>query len=239
VKREPLVLAFALFFPLFMAWLYFVVASPIANESGANSTMQALYTAGKFIQFGLPIAWVALVDRSALKPGRLHRGGIRLGVLFGFGVAAFAFTLYFAVLKNSPLLHDAPERIRSKLADFGAATPLRFALLGAFLSVINSFLEEYYWRWFVFGRLKKYMPLAAAIAISSLGFMGHHVIVLGIYFPGRFVEAVVPFSLAIALGGAVWAWIYHKSGSLIGPWISHLIVDVAVMAIGYDLAFRQ
>jgi membrane protease YdiL (CAAX protease family) len=69
--------------------------------------------------------------------------------------------------------------------------------------------------------------------------MSHHVIVLSVYFPGRFWSAVVPFSLAIALGGAAWAWIYHKSGSLIGPWISHLIVDVAVMAIGYDLAFRQ
>ncbi len=69
--------------------------------------------------------------------------------------------------------------------------------------------------------------------------MGHHVIVLWVYFPGRFAAAVVPFSLAIAFGGAVWAWLYHRTGSLLGPWLSHAIVDFAVMAIGYDLAFRR
>lgn len=240
MKREPLLLAFALLFPSFMAWLYFVVASPASSDSAnSNPTMQALYAAGKIIQFGLPLVWVILVDRSAFKVVRIRPDGIRLGVLFGVAVAAFAFALYFVLLRNSALTQDAPGRLRSKLSDFGAATPLRYVALVAFLSVINSFLEEYYWRWFVFGRLKKYVPLAAAIVISSLGFMSHHVIVLGVYFPGRFWSAVVPFSLAIALGGAIWAWVYHKSGSLIGPWISHLIVDVAVMAIGYDLAFRQ
>lgn len=240
MKREPLVLAFALLFPSFMAWLYFVVASPASSDSAAaNSTMQALYAAGKVIQFGLPVVWVALFDRSAFRIGRLRPDGIRLGILFGLAVAVFAFALYTGVLRNSALLVDAPERLRSKLRDFGAATPLRYAALVAFLSVINAFLEEYYWRWFIFARLKKYLSLATAILISSLGFMSHHVIVLGVYFPGRFWTAVVPFSLAIALGGAVWAWIYQKSGSLIGPWISHLIVDVAVMAIGYDLAFHQ
>jgi membrane protease YdiL (CAAX protease family) len=240
VKREPLVLAFALLFPSFMAWLYFVVASPASSESAdANPTMQALYAVGKVIQFGLPFVWVILFDRSAIKVGQIRPNGIRLGVLFGLAVAVFAFAIYVGVLRESALLVDAPERLRSKLRDFCAATPLRYAALVAFLSVINSFLEEYYWRWFVFARLKKYVPLAAAIVISSLGFMSHHIIVLSVYFPGRFWSAVVPFSLAIALGGGVWAWIYQKSGSLIGPWISHLIVDVAVMTIGYDLAFRQ
>jgi CAAX protease family protein len=239
VKREPLVLAFALVFPSIMAWLYFIVASPAKSDGAHNPAMQALYAAGKVIQFGLPVVWCGLIDRSAFRVGPLRTDGIRLGVIFGLGVAAFAFALYFGFLRHSALLQDVPVLIRSKLGDLGAATPIRFALLGAFLSVINSFLEEYYWRWFVFGRLKKYMPLAAAIVISSLGFMGHHVIVLGVYFPGRLWAAVVPFSLAIAVGGAVWAWVYYKTGSLIGPWISHLIVDVAVMAIGYDLAFRQ
>ena len=29
------------------------------------------------------------------------------------------------------------------------------------------------------------------------------------------------------------------SGSLVGPWLSHLIVDAAIMAIGYDLVFQS
>lgn len=240
MKREPLVLAFAIVFPSVMAWLYFVVFSSAASpDQQTNPALQSLYFIGKVIQFGTPILWLWFADRAALRFRKLTSRGIGVGLAFGVAVAIFAFAVYYGLLVNSPAMADAPARIRAKLAEFNAATPARFWALIAFLSIINSFLEEYYWRWFVFGRLRKYVPLFAAIVISSLAFMGHHVIVLDVYFPGRFWSAVVPFSLAIAFGGAVWAWLYHKSGSIVGPWISHLIVDVAVMSIGYDLAFRQ
>ena len=43
------------------------------------------------------------------------------------------------------------------------------------------------------------------------------------------------FSLGIAVGGAVWAWIYDRTGSLVAPWISHMIVDAGIFALGYFL----
>ena len=61
-------------------------------------------------------------------------------------------------------------------------------------------------------------------------------IVLGVFFPGRFWTAAAPLSLCVAVGGAAWAAVYQRSGSLLGPWLSHLIVDAAIMAVGYDLA---
>jgi membrane protease YdiL (CAAX protease family) len=73
-----------------------------------------------------------------------------------------------------------------------------------------------------------------AIVLSSLGFMAHHVFILGTYF-GYGSLPTVAFSLAIALGGGVWAWIYHRSDSLYGPWLSHLFVDVAIFVVGYDM----
>jgi membrane protease YdiL (CAAX protease family) len=39
----------------------------------------------------------------------------------------------------------------------------------------------------------------------------------------------------VALGGAVWAWMYERRGSLYGPWIGHFLVDAVIMYIGYDL----
>jgi membrane protease YdiL (CAAX protease family) len=67
--------------------------------------------------------------------------------------------------------------------------------------------------------------------------MAHHVIVLSQFFPGQFLNAVVPFSLCIGGGGLVWSWLYHRTGSIFSPWLSHLFVDAAVMAVGYDLIF--
>ena len=55
---------------------------------------------------------------------------------------------------------------------------------------------------------------------------------------GRFLPAVVPFSLAIAVGGAVWCWLYERTGSLLGPWLSHLIIDAAIFVVAWDLLQR-
>ena len=45
----------------------------------------------------------------------------------------------------------------------------------------------------------------------------------------------ISLALAIAAAGAYWAWLYERSGSLVGPWISHLLVDAAIFAIGWRL----
>jgi membrane protease YdiL (CAAX protease family) len=240
VRREPLVLAFALVFPAAMAFVYFIALSPaVASGQQANPLMQAAYAVGKVIQFSLPVLWLFIVDRGALRPRRPSWRGVPLGIAFGLAVAALAFALYYGWLAGGPLFHETPARLRSKLAEFGLTTPAGYVGLASFIAVVHSLLEEYYWRWFVYGRLRRHMAQPAALAVSGLAFMGHHVLVLYVYFPGWFWAAVVPFSLGIALGGGVWAWLYERSGSLLGPWLSHLIVDAALMAIGYDLLFGR
>ena len=108
-----------------------------------------------------------------------------------------------------------------------------------FVVVPHSLLEEYYWRWFVFGQMRKLMPVTVAMVVSSLGFVGHHIVVLNHYFPERFLTATVPYSLGVGVGGAVWAWLNNKTGSVWAPWLSHLIIDAAILAIGWDLLRRS
>jgi hypothetical protein len=126
--------------------------------------------------------------------------------------------------------------VRTYLEEFHLNTPARYLLLAAFMSVVHSLLEEYYWRWFVFGGLRRCLPGSVAIVVSSLAFMAHHVIILVSYFPGNLPMALV-FSLGVAVGGAVWAWLYGRYQSLYAPWMSHLLIDAAIMAVGYDIAF--
>ena len=44
---------------------------------------------------------------------------------------------------------------------------------------------------------------------------------------------------AVAVGGAFWAWLFQRTGSLVAVWWSHVLIDAALMAIGYDLLFNQ
>ena len=82
------------------------------------------------------------------------------------------------------------------------------------------------------------MSQPIAIVVSSLAFAAHHVVVLAVYFPDRFWTATLPFALAVAVGGAAWAWLYDRYQSLTGPWVAHLLTDAAIMAVGFDLLYR-
>jgi membrane protease YdiL (CAAX protease family) len=86
----------------------------------------------------------------------------------------------------------------------------------------------------VFGQLAKSRSVAAAVAVSSVGFAAHHVLVLALYF-GWFSLLTWLFTLAIVVGGAVWAILYRASGSLCAAWLSHALVDAAIFVIGYQL----
>ncbi len=156
-------------------------------------------------------------------------------LIFGSAVAVLMLAVYFGGLRGSSLLAQTPARLQAKLQEVNMATPASYAFLAVFVVAAHSWLEEYYWRWFVFGGLRQFMPLVPAMIVSSLAFMAHHVIVLYVYLPGRFLGAALPFALAIAVGGAMWAWLYERGGSLAPPWLSHLMVDAAIFAIGWDL----
>src|SRR5262249_54034000 len=128
--------------------------------------------------------------------------------------------------------------VRQKLAEFGLEPPQRFLLFAVLVSLAHSLLEEYYWRWFVFGRLRRHLPVTAAAVLSSVGFLAFHVIDLAKLFPGKFWTVAVPLGLCVGVGGAGGCWLYQRSGTIVSPWVSHLLVNLAMFAIGYDLCFR-
>ena len=227
--RDLAAVLFALVLPSIVTWLYFFQA-----ESLPANLEVAVFSTVKVIQFGFPIFWVLAIQKGGVTVRPQHTGGVNFGLAFGAVVAAAMFALYLGVLRGSDLLVGANEQIIGKVMGWGIDSAWKYAVLGLFYSLIHSLLEEYYWRWFVFGQLRRLVPLNAAIVISSLGFAAHHVLVLGKFF-GFDSPATWVFSACIAVGGAVWAWLYNRTGSLLGPWLSHMLVDAAIFTIGYDL----
>lgn len=234
MRREWAALIFAMTFPGVMAYVYFVALAEPGAAAG-NSAVQITYAITKVLQFSYPVVYLIFVARRELKPGPFRPDGLLYGIVFGLVVGA-SIVVLAEVLSDSTLA-ATPEQVRKKVAEFGVATPLRFAALATFLSVVHSLLEEYYWRWFVFGRLRRLTGFFLAAVLSSLAFTAHHVFVLNEYLPGRFWSAVMPFSLGIAAGGFVWCWLYQRTGSLLGPWISHFLVDAGIMIAGYRMIF--
>jgi membrane protease YdiL (CAAX protease family) len=223
-------LAFGLAFPSLLTLVYFV-----GLAEASRPLQQGVYLIGKSVQFGLPVAWLL---RRHPGPWRLAwpsgRGAL-LGGAFGLAVLLAGLALYHGVLVPLRVLDGAPAAaIRAKVLGFGVTGPWRFLAVGAFYSVAHSAAEELYWRGFVFSALRNGRRPGWANLWSSAGFTAHHVILLSVFF-GWGSPWTWALSLAVGVGGAFWAWLYQRSGSLLGPWLGHLLVDAAIFIIGWDL----
>jgi membrane protease YdiL (CAAX protease family) len=229
LKIEWSALVFAIVYPTLLTLAYFVWLAGVSE-----SAQQAGYGIGKAIQFGFPLLWAGLICGERLSWPRPNSRGLAFGIIFGLIIAGAMFALYFGYFRSAGTFASAGHMMLEKLSGIGVNSPAVYAGVALFYSLVHSLLEEYYWRWFVFRRMQRLITLWPAIMISSLAFMAHHVVVLGLYF-GWSNPWTWLFSLATAVGGAFWAWLYDRTESIYGPWASHLILDAAIFGIGYDL----
>jgi uncharacterized protein len=227
--RSWAALIFALVYPTLLTLVYFVWLA-----GGTGHAQQIAYFVGKAIQFLFPAFWVGMICREAIGWPRFNGRGVLAGIAFGLFIAGSMCGLYFAWFRAAGTFAAAGKTMLEHLSGLGVANPIVYACLAIFYSLVHSLLEEYYWRWFVFGQMRRLVALWPAIVISSLYFMAHHVVVLGLYF-GWMNPWTWLFSLATAVGGAFWAWLYQRTGSIYGPWFSHLLIDAAIFGVGYDL----
>ena len=233
-RPSTLLLCFLLFFPLVQALVYFVLMADW------NSTIQqGTYSATKIIMLIFPLVYMLKVAKEPFFVRKFNTRGLLEGSLFGFGVLVAVCLLYYLWLKPICFIGSgtpAGKAIGDRVSGFGLQTPTLFILFGCFVSLIHSGLEEYYWRWFTFGQLTRVFSKYAACVISGLGFMLHHIVILGVYF-GFAHPATYIFSLGVAIGGMYWAWLYARKDSIYAPWLSHAWIDLAIFIIGYDVIF--
>lgn len=159
------------------------------------------------------------------------------GSLFGMAVLGLMLFAFYHLDFLSDGLARLKEELVPRLSRMGVAQPVPYIILGVFYCVIHSGLEEYYWRWFVFGELKEMKSVFAAVLLSAIGFTLHHIILLGTYF--GFTSFLCWFcSFGVFTGGVYWAWLYRRAGKIYAPWLSHAFIDLAIFIIGYKIIFH-
>lgn len=162
-------------------------------------------------------------------PWKKHLASLPLGLLTGLLIVGIMFTCY----KYTPLgdyVRQCGELVREKTESLGLVE--HFWIMAIFISLAHSLLEEYYWRWFIYGRLRHLCPPAIAGILASAAFAGHHYIVLSVWFP---LWLTILLGTAVGIGGGLWCWMYQRQKSLLGIWLSHALVDAGIMIIGHEL----
>ncbi len=156
--------------------------------------------------------------------------------LEGAGLGLLMSLLIVLVL-FSPVGNAVAEQagvVRLKAEQMGIIE--HFVLFGLLLSLLHSLLEEYYWRWFAFGNLHRFwQSKRSAYIVGALGFASHHVVVTTQFFDGAIGWV---FGFSVGIGGAIWSWLMVRHRSIVGAWVSHIIVDITLMSVGYWLIFH-
>jgi membrane protease YdiL (CAAX protease family) len=183
----------------------------------------------------LPVVWLLFVERRRISFSRPSFGGLAGGAALGALIAAAIFGAYFGFAGG---WIDRAE-VRALAADKGLARKALFIPMAFYWVFVNSALEEYVWRWFVFGKCravaqKLRLPVSAAIVASALFFTLHHVIAMRALFDWRVTALGCS---GVFVGGAIWAWAYERWRSIWPCWVSHIMADAPIFVIGWRLIF--
>ncbi|MCL2888583.1 MAG: CPBP family intramembrane metalloprotease [Elusimicrobia bacterium] len=212
-------LAAACFMPFAASVVYFFVLD-------GSFLAKWVYLAAKIIILLLPV-YVLGISKikefpKALKPDRQD-------ILLGLLSALFIFILFYLLL-HTPLwrfIEEGKTAVISKVNNFNIGR--HFLLYSLIISFVHSMVEEYYWRWFVFGGLKKFFRGGAAHIMAALAFSLHHFVVCVYYFP--LITAVI-LTFAVFCGGMLFSTLYNRKGLLPGAWIAHAAADICIFYAG-------
>jgi len=194
-------------------------------------TGRAVYGLSKVWMIAFPVYWILRRDRSRLLPGRLSLGGAVAGTLSGLVILMLFFGVYLvAGLDWIPL-----GPLRNRAAAVGLMNAWTFIAGAAYWCLINSLLEEFVWRRFVYTKCRERLPITPAIFLSAGFFTLHHVLAVLAYVSP---VIAVPACLGVFCGGVFWAFLYQRFGSVWPAYISHLIADIAVFVVAWNLLFQ-
>jgi hypothetical protein len=227
IMKNPALFAFLILVALWQglgAAVYMVV---LANHPAAPFFFGAV----KAIMFILPLVGVWL----GISTGRIFSGWNKQDLFIGLGFGTVLFVGLLGIFYLFPeIFAEASKEALPRAVAFGIGTPTTFVIAGVLFAVVHSLFEEYYWRWFVFGGLRSFMSIPSAIILSALTFSIHHVFIL---LPFVSVSLAIFGGLVVGAVGGIWSFMYTKQHNLIAAWISHIMADLALVYIIYQILF--
>ncbi|SIS65212.1 CPBP family intramembrane glutamic endopeptidase [Salimicrobium flavidum] len=168
------------------------------------------------ISFTIATVWMLILLKPEFAENSAHAGTgkIILWTILGFFLALFAQNI--AGLIESNLFGVAPESENTELLmDIARQSPI-FILLPVVFAPIT---EEIIFRKIIFGSIYKRTNFLVALVISSLAFAAFHF---------DFTHLLIYFA-----AGAVFAFLYVKTKSIITPIATHMVLNTVVVVAQY------
>jgi membrane protease YdiL (CAAX protease family) len=152
---------------------------------------------------------------------------LKMGFLFGILSFVIILIAYY-ILRNFIDLQGISEELQQK----SNITASSFIFVGLYITLGNSFLEEYFFRGFIFLNLYELKSKRFAYIYSSLLFGLYHIGIFKTWFNIQLVGIAL---LGLICIGFVFCWLDTKSKNFINSWIVHILADSAIIIIGLKM----
>ncbi len=182
----------------------------------------------------LLILYIRLIRPGALTWGDLGLRPLPLDYTLRWGLAAglgglVAIDIIGTYLSQFGLRPNQLDQFQFVLSE----GPLAFAVLLVAAAVIAPFVEELFFRGFLFGVYRRKQPVWLAYLVSSVLFTILHL------EPNRMnVSQMAGLSAGIFLLALLLAWVYQRTGSLYPGMIAHAINNATGLILFYSFGLR-
>ncbi|MEM9753495.1 MAG: type II CAAX endopeptidase family protein [Planctomycetota bacterium] len=227
------------------AWLFLLLTAPVPILGTTLSMVWFPESSLAKVGFGLakvwillaPLVWLWKVEGVKPRVPRWTNRGMWAAHITGLLIVAVIAGTYYGFAHA----WIDPGVMLEKVRQFGLDRLSLYLLGTLYWCTINSLLEEYFWRWFIYERLCDVLPrkpigVGLAVFVCGLLFTAHHIVALSVYFDARTTALA---SLGVFIGGVTWSWLYAKSRNIYAAYISHVWADLIIFWIGYQLIFGQ
>ena len=189
----------------------------------------AVKSAIKIALFMLIPLIASKMDHSVLYLSLLRpkKKGLLPAIALGVGIYAVILGGYFLV---SPFFDFS--QIAGALTDNAGVTKENFLYVSLYISFANSFLEEFFFRGFVFTNLKQHSGRKLAYIFSAVAFSLYHVaMMIGWFSPALFLLVMA----GLVIGGMIFNWMNEKLDTIYCSWLTHMFANFAINTIGFML----
>ncbi len=142
----------------------------------------------------------------------------------GIGVYVFILAAYF-ILKNFIDLSNIIEMLQKN----ASVDKENFLWIALYISFVNSMLEEFFFRGFIFINLNRISGRKFAYIVSAFLFTLYHIAIMGNWF------SPILFALAMAglfVGAIIFNYLNEKGGNIYNSWIVHMMANLSINTVG-------
>jgi membrane protease YdiL (CAAX protease family) len=197
---------------------------------------QANYLVASFYKliFVVPIVFRLFVYRFSIKKAFTAGFDFKLfkknfWPVFSFGIIlSLIYMTAYLITERFLNFQNIIERINS----YAAVDATKIMFVGVYMITINSLIEEFFWRGFVFQELSKRNKAIVAQLLTGIGFAIYHVAI--------FYDWFNPIILGIATFGLtgysiIMNYIYKAYKDLFSCWLVHAMVDTVQILIAFRI----